>query len=58
MNFSINKKTIKKMLQEPGHTVLEYNLMRTALNAMHACGKKEHEPTNTNSILPAFTAES
>ena len=43
MQFSINKKTIKKMLEEPGHTVLEYNLMRTALNAMYACSKKEHE---------------
>lgn len=31
------------MLEEPGHTVLEYALMRTALNAMNACGKKEFE---------------
>lgn len=29
------------MLEEPGHTVLEYALMHTALNAMYACSKKE-----------------
>lgn len=43
MHFEINKTTLKKMLEEPGHTVLEYNLMRTALNAIYACGKKEFE---------------
>lgn len=31
------------MLAEPGHSVLEYSLMRTALNAMNAAGKKADE---------------
>lgn len=43
MHFDINRKTIKRMLKEPGHTVLEYALMHTALNAMNACCKKEFE---------------
>lgn len=43
MHFELNRTTIKKMLAEPGHSVLEYSLMRTALNAMNAAGKKADE---------------
>lgn len=57
MHFDINKNTIKKMLEEPGHTVLEYNLMRTALNAMYTCGKKEHEANQYKQHLARIYGE-
>lgn len=57
MHFEINKNTIKKMLEEPGHTVLEYNLMRTALNAMDTRGKKEHEANQYKQHLARIYGE-
>lgn len=57
MRFDINKKTLKKMLEEPGHTVLEYNLMRTALNSMYACGKKEYEANQYKQHLTRIYGE-
>lgn len=43
MNFKMNSTTIKKMLEEPNHTVLEYMLMRYALHIRKNLNQQHHQ---------------
>lgn len=46
MNFEMNSTTIKKMLEEPNHTVLEYALMRYAMQLRKNLIQQHNEKEN------------